>query len=84
MKTKIIKIGNSQGVRIPKPILKQTGIQVDLELEVEKGRIILRPISNPRTDWDIAFKEMAENKDDRVIDGADGIRNSFDEEEWQW
>ncbi len=84
MKTRIIKIGNSQGVRIPKPILEQTGIRVDLELEVEKGRIILRPISNPRTDWDIAFKEMAENKDDRVIDGADGIRHSFDEEEWQW
>ena len=73
MRARVIKIGNSQGVRIPKPILEQTGIMEDVELEVEKNQIIIRPISNPRVSWDLAFKTMAEN-----------ISNSWDEEEWQW
>ncbi len=84
MKSRIIKIGNSQGLRIPKPILEQAGIRVDVELEVEKHRIIIRPVSNPRADWEGAFAEMAENRADSMIDGADGIIHSWDEEEWQW
>jgi len=35
------KIGNSQGVRIPKPLLDQTGIKGDVEMEVEKSQIII-------------------------------------------
>jgi antitoxin MazE len=53
------KIGNSQGVRIPKPLLDQTGIGEDVELEVSESQIILRPISNPRPGWESAFKTMA-------------------------
>jgi antitoxin MazE len=84
MRARVIKIGNSQGVRIPKPILEQTGIMEDVELEVEKNKIIIRPISNPRVSWDLAFKTMAENNDDVLINGTENISNSWDEEEWQW
>ena len=81
MRARVIRIGNSQGVRIPKPILEQTGIMEDVELEVEKNQIIIRPLSNPRAGWDLAFKTMVENDDDVLIYGTENILNSWDEKE---
>jgi len=52
MRARVVKIGNSQGIRIPKPLLEQTGIMGDVELEVDKNQIIIRPVANPRADWD--------------------------------
>ena len=84
MRARIIKIGNSQGIRIPKPLLDQTGIMDDVELEVENRQIIIRPVENARAGWDNAFKSMADNGDDALIDEADTISHSWDEAEWQW
>lgn len=84
MRARVVKIGNSQGIRIPKPILDQTGIKEDVVLEVEKNRIIIRPFSNPREGWEQAFKGMSENGDDELTLGAEEIFHSWDEEEWQW
>ncbi|MBU1569565.1 MAG: AbrB/MazE/SpoVT family DNA-binding domain-containing protein [Pseudomonadota bacterium] len=84
MRARVVKIGNSQGIRIPKPLLEQTGITEDVELEVEKTQIIIRPISNPRSGWDNAFSAMAGNGHDTLIDVNENISNSWDEEEWQW
>jgi antitoxin MazE len=83
MRARVIKIGNSQGLRIPKPILEQTGIIDDVEIEVEKNQIIIRPIKNVREGWDAAFKIMGEHGDDEpILD--ENISHSWDEEEWQW
>jgi antitoxin MazE len=84
MRTRVIKIGNSQGLRIPKPILEQTGIMDDVELEVEKNQIIIRPVKNARAGWDKAFKIMGEKGDDKLLIDEKGISNSWDEQEWQW
>jgi len=84
MRARVVKIGNSQGIRIPKPILEQTGIMEDVELEVEKNQIIIRPISNPRVGWDIAFKAMSQKNNDILTYGTENISHSWDEEEWQW
>ncbi len=85
MRTHIIRIGNSKGIRIPKPILEQTGIVEDVELEVvENDHIIIRPVSNPRGGWDIAFKTMSEEDDDKSLQVAENISHSWDDEEWQW
>lgn len=84
MRARIIKIGNSQGLRIPKPILEQTGIRDDVEIELEKNQIIIRPVQNAREGWDKAFKMMAENGDDELIFSDKDISHSWDEEEWQW
>ncbi len=81
----IIKIGNSRGIRIPKPILEQTGITEDVELEVvENNHIIIRPVSNPRAGWDIAFKTMSDDDDDKLLQVAESVSHSWDDEEWQW
>ena len=84
MRARVIKIGNSQGIRIPKTLLEQTGIMDDVELEIEKNKIVIRPISNPRIGWDNAFKAMADKGDDALISGETSILNSWDEKEWQW
>ena len=84
MRASIIKIGNSQGIRIPKPLLDQIGIKDDVELEVEKTQIIIRPVLSPRDGWDDAFKAMSHNKNDILLDSEDVIEHSWDEEEWQW
>ncbi|MCI5127425.1 MAG: AbrB/MazE/SpoVT family DNA-binding domain-containing protein [Candidatus Electrothrix sp. AUS3] len=83
MRTRVIKIGNSQGLRIPKPILEQTGIMDDVEIEVEKNQIIIRPVKNAREGWDAAFKKMSEQGDDELL-LFDNIANAWDEDEWQW
>ena len=84
MRARVIKIGNSQGIRIPKPLLDQTGIKDDVELEVEKSQIIIRPISNPRPGWENAFRTMAKNVHDALMDINIDSANSWDAEEWQW
>ena len=84
MRARIVKIGNSQGIRIPKPLLEQTEIMEDVELDVDKDQIIIRPVANPRDGWDDAFKAMADRGDDMIIDEAENISHSWDDDEWQW
>ncbi len=84
MRARIVKIGNSQGIRIPKPLLEQTGISDDVELEVKQNQIIIRPVSNPRAGWDDAFEAMAKMGDDEIIDKIENISHSWDDNEWQW
>ena len=84
MRARVIKIGNSQGLRIPKPILEQTGIRDDVEIEFEKNQIIIRPVQKARDGWDKAFKMMAEKGDDAIIIDDNDVSHSWDEEEWQW
>ncbi len=57
MQVKLITIGNSKGVRIPKAILQQVGWQDSAELEVRGDSIILRPCRSPRAGWDEAFRK---------------------------
>jgi antitoxin MazE len=84
MKAKIIKIGNSQGVRIPKLFLEQTGLGEEVEIEALDDQIIIRPITVPRQGWDEAFINMAENGDDQSPDGAPIGQTAWDQSEWQW
>jgi antitoxin MazE len=68
IRTRIVKIGNSQGIRIPKPLLEQSGISTEVEIEVDGDRLILRPASKLRVGWDAAFAAMAERHDDALLD----------------
>ena len=84
MKTRIIRIGNSQGIRIPKLYLQQTGLGEEVELEVQDGEIVIRSTQHPRQGWAEAFRTMAEHKDDNLLDGKSMNQSSWDEAEWQW
>ena len=82
VKARLIKIGNSRGIRIPKLLLDQTGIGQDVELEVQGDVIVVRAAQHPRADWDTAFVAMGATGDDRLLD--DEAPGSWDEEEWAW
>lgn len=84
MKTRIIRIGNSQGVRIPKPLLQQSGLGEEVELEVQDGKIILRSAEAPRSGWAEAFRSMAARGDDVLLDADSISTTEWDEDEWQW
>ena len=82
MKADIISIGNSKGIRIPSTIIKQCKIGEHVELEVEEGKIILKPlVEKPREGWEKAFRLMHErNEDTLLIDEC----IDFSEEYWEW
>lgn len=67
MEANIIKIGNSKGLRLSKTVLKKYNIKDKVDMILEKGHIILKPIDEPRKNWEKAFKEMNENNDDQLL-----------------
>ena len=82
MKAKIIKIGYSQGIRIPKFFLEQTGLSNEVELVAQDNQIIIRPATYPRQGWDEAFRTMSECGDDKLIDDDLIGQTRWDQEEW--
>jgi antitoxin MazE len=81
MEVSVIKIGNSKGIRLSKALLDKYNIQDTVEVILEKGQIVIKPLSRPRKGWEKAFKKMAENGDDRLL-----INDVFDDEnleEWK-
>ncbi len=72
MKLKVVSIGNSRGVRLPKLLLEQVGIDREVEVEVEGNTLILRsPKKSARAGWAKAFQSMAEKEDDQLLSAAD-------------
>lgn len=67
METSIIKIGNSKGLRLSKAILEKYNIKDKVELILEKGQIILKPIALPRKNWEKEFRKMSKNGDDKLL-----------------
>jgi len=82
MRTRIVRIGNSRGVRIPKPLIDQAGMGDEIELKVEGRSIVIRAADDPRRGWSEAFAEMAAAKDDQLLDEESSTR--FDDAEWEW
>ncbi|MBD1862942.1 AbrB/MazE/SpoVT family DNA-binding domain-containing protein [Trichocoleus desertorum] len=84
VKTRIIKIGNSQGIRIPKLLLEQLQLSDEVELEVQQNQLIIRPVRSVRQRWDEEFQKMAEHGDDHLLDQEPTSLTSWDSDEWEW
>lgn len=67
MEVSVIQIGNSKGIRFSKMILEKYNIKDKVDLILEKGKIIIQPLSNPRNGWEESFKQMSENGDDELL-----------------
>ncbi len=80
MELSIIQIGNSKGFRLSKTLIEKYNIKDKVELILEKGYFILKPISSPRIGWETAFKEMNENGDDQLL--FDDVFENENLEEW--
>lgn len=80
MDISVIAIGNSKGIRLSKTLIEKYNITDKVELILEKGYIILKPISEPRSGWEKSFKKMNENGDDKLL--IDGAFEDENFEEW--
>ena len=83
MKADIIRIGNSQGVRIPKPILEKCGLKGRVEMRVEDNVLVIAAAREAREGWANAFKLMAKHGDDAPLLNENDL-SSWDESEWKW
>jgi antitoxin MazE len=81
-RSKVIKIGNSRGIRIPHALLEQAGLTGEVEMIVEENKLIIRPVPSPRFGWEAQFTTMAEQGDDQMLDQTTPTR--WDEDEWIW
>ena len=82
MKTRIVRIGNSRGIRVPKVLLDHAALPDDVELLAEHGRLIVRAAQGPRAGWADAAKAMRERGEDSLMDAPTPTR--FDDKDWKW
>jgi antitoxin MazE len=83
VKTSLIAIGNSRGVRIPKPLIEQCGLADEVEMVVRDNAILIHAPRQPRSGWAKAFAQMARAGDDALLNDQSGS-SRWDEQEWQW
>jgi len=84
MKSRIVRIGNSQGIRIPKPLIQQTGLGEEVEIRVEGNRLIIAPAGRPRAGWSAAFKDMARKGDDVLLAAETHLPTVWEGDQWEW
>ena len=84
MRTRIVKIGNSQGVRIPKALLEQTGLRGEVEMSVQDGALVIARAELPRQGWAEGFSQMALHGDDELFDGDLATTGPLQAESWEW
>lgn len=84
VRSRIVRIGNSKGVRIPKLMLDQLALGEEVELSVRQDQLIIRPSERPRAGWEEQFKLMAERGDDQLLDKDAVNLTQWDAHQWQW
>jgi antitoxin MazE len=82
LKARVIKIGNSHGVRIPKVWLDQLALGDEVEMAMEAEQIVIRPAHRPREQWEAEFRAMAARGDDQLLPAP--AATEFDQDEWTW
>ncbi len=83
MKTELVRIGNSRGIRIPKPLIEQCGFGETVDVRIERDCLIISPERRPRESWGDAFRESGDAAHDELLLETRGS-NEFDREEWRW
>ena len=81
-KTRIVRIGNSRGIRVPKVLLDEAGLPEDVELRAEPGRLVVSAASLPRAGWAAKARAMRQRGDDAPLDP--GTPTAFDDMDWRW
>jgi antitoxin MazE len=82
MKAKLVRIGNSRGVRLPKTVIDEAGLGEDLEIRVEGQSVVISSPKRPREGWAESARLMVERGEAGLLDPW--TENRFDREEWEW
>ena len=82
IKTRLIRIGNSGGLRLPDVVIKELDLTEDVQIEVADGQFIVRSAARSRAGWESAFQAFAEPGDDDLLDPV--TPTTWDATEWEW
>jgi len=82
MKAKLVQIGNSRGIRLPKPLIEEAKLKDEVDIHVREGSIIITSTTKPRIGWAASAKQLHDLNEDSLIDNHTTTR--FDETEWKW
>jgi antitoxin MazE len=82
--TRLIRIGNSHGIRLPRVLAEKFSSDVDIEVFTDGDAVVLRPATHPRAGWAKQFAAMAAREDDTLLDADAVSTTKWDEEEWEW
>jgi len=84
LRTRVVRIGNSQGIRIPKIIVDQFNLGEEIELLSKDGLLVIRPAFHPRAAWANQFRIMAERGEDKLLDTDVVSTSKWDDGGWEW
>ena len=79
MRAKLVKIGNSRGLRLAKPLLEQVGLSDEVDIQASPGVLTIRPVARLRAGWAVAAAAMSPQG---LLDAP--IATRFVDEEWHW
>ena len=82
MKARLVNIGNSRGIRIPKPLIEEAGLSDEVELHVKDGVITIAAVHSLRSGWAEAARTLAGETGVGLV--APTVATKFEDDEWQW
>jgi antitoxin MazE len=82
MKARLVRIGNSRGVRLPKPLIEEAGLTEEVEIRARQGAVIIAAVTRPRAGWAEAAARLRAEDGDRLLDPLSST--VFDEQDWKW
>ena len=85
----LIKIGNSQGIRIPQPLIKQANLQnEEFEIQVVENGLLITPIKKSRKGWEEQFKRIPVSQTEQDFNETNRSLDHYAElatgETWEW
>lgn len=83
-RARLVKMGNSRGIRLPRMFLDEVELDEEVEVEVQDGQVVVRLVPRPRRGWEQQFAGMTARGDDRLLDSKAFSLSSWDEEKWVW
>ncbi len=81
-RTRIVRIGNSRGIRVPKALLEKAGLPQEVEVHAQPGRLVVSATTRPRSGWAAKARAMHQRRDDELLNP--GTRTEFDDTHWRW
>lgn len=82
MKARLVRIGNSRGIRLPKPVIEEAGLEEEVDVRVRQGAVIITSAARPRAGWAEAARRMREIGEDALLD--EPTPTAFDQKDWRW
>jgi antitoxin MazE len=82
MKTRLVRIGNSRGIRLPKPLIEEAGFKDEVEVTLRDGALVITSAEHPRAGWEAAVSLLLERRESYIFE--EPASTAFDDEEWEW